>query len=81
MTTDNTAHERSPLGQELAALNSTVYRDKNKRHKRSGNTFCGICYGALPRRLQNALYKQIGAGYMEAVEEATTYLRERGYIL
>jgi hypothetical protein len=46
---------------------------KEKHPKRS---FCYRCYTALPFEMRQELYKQMGAGYEEAFEEAAKYLTE-----
>lgn len=45
------------------------------RVKRERQSFCGTCYRALPKDLQNRLYRRIGQGYEEAHAEARAILR------
>lgn len=42
--------------------------------KKVRQSFCGGCYGALPRRVQRDLYQLIGNGYEDAFAEALTHL-------
>jgi hypothetical protein len=44
------------------------------RVKRSGQTFCGGCYHALPLPARTALYRRVGEGYEEAYAAAVRIL-------
>ena len=44
------------------------------RGKKSGKSFCYICYNKLPKEMRNPLYQRIGDGYEEAYEDAVEYL-------
>jgi hypothetical protein len=42
--------------------------------KRRAQTFCRACYFSLPRPMQLALYRHVGAGYEQAYMNAAIYL-------
>ena len=44
--------------------------------KARNQTFCTTCYFKLPREMRARLYKRMGHGYEEAVDEAKAYLKE-----
>ena len=46
-----------------------------ERPKKSGFSFCYRCYRTLPVDMQRALYRRMGDGYEEAVNEACQYLQ------
>lgn len=74
----NVVHEDSPLGRAMSELNGTVCRCK--RHKAARQTFCKVCYYALPIQIRRDLYKGVGEGYIEAYDAAVEHLTEGGYI-
>ena len=43
--------------------------------KQHNQTFCTTCYFNLPREMRPTLYKRMGRGYEEAVDEAKEVLR------
>lgn len=45
------------------------------RAKKPNNSFCFRCYKALPADMQKALYRRMGDGYEEAVDDACGYLQ------
>jgi len=47
------------------------------KKKEPMRVFCLDCYMKLPVKQQHALYKKIGAGFSEAVEAATNWLKDR----
>lgn len=59
---------RELLGTTCPACNGT---------KKTRQTLCGRCYHALPKNMQMALYRYVGAGYEEAYEAAVKFLRNR----
>lgn len=65
-----TADRRAELIAELQATKCTSCFGVKKR----AQTFCGFCYHALPREMQTALYRRVGAGYQEARDAAVACL-------
>ena len=46
------------------------------RKKKSGMTFCYICYKSLSRDMQKKLYQRMGDGYEDAVDAACIHLQQ-----
>lgn len=46
------------------------------RPKKPRNTFCYLCYKALPADMQKDLYLRLGEGYEQAVDEACKHLQQ-----
>jgi len=46
------------------------------REKLKGNSLCRQCYKALPDEMQKALYRKLGHGYEEALDDAVKWLQE-----
>lgn len=44
------------------------------REKRRKMAFCGLCFNLLPDRMQDDLYKRVGAGFEAAYEAAADWL-------
>jgi hypothetical protein len=55
--------------QIIASLRSVLCPGCGKA-KKSRQLFCYVCFMALPAGRRSALYKLVGEGYEEAVEEA-----------
>lgn len=47
------------------------------RNKRPKQSFCSLCYFALPKWLQSDLYRTIGNGYEQAYQQAAAFVDER----
>jgi hypothetical protein len=43
--------------------------------KKPNTTFCTKCYFRLPHGMRQALYRRLGDGYADAVQEAKDFLR------
>lgn len=71
-TSDGTAREKQ-LVRELAGIECAGCGNP----KEPGKTYCRKCYYRLPPRLRSALYKRIGAGYLEVCDEAAAFLKAR----
>ena len=52
-----------------------------KGSKKDGHTFCNSCYWKLPKVHQVAIYRRLGDGYEEAVDDAIEYLRSRRIVV
>jgi hypothetical protein len=48
-----------------------------RQPKVSNRSFCGRCYHALPKNMQNDLWRRFGSGYEGAFAAAQAWLRER----
>ena len=46
------------------------------RDKKIGFAFCYKCYSSLPNDIQRELYRKMGEGFEEAVDEAVKYLTD-----
>lgn len=43
--------------------------------KAKGRSFCGPCYGRLSEEMRKALYRNFGAGYSAAYDDAKKWLK------
>jgi hypothetical protein len=60
---------------KILAGNECPYCDGPKQR---GYAFCYDCYFSLPKDLKNGLYRKIGQGFEEAVDEALGWMEVWG---
>jgi hypothetical protein len=66
--------EQRQTARALAASLDSNHCPGCSGYKRRHMSFCGRCYGKLPRAIQRRLYARIGCGYESAHESAIAAL-------
>ncbi|MBI3654141.1 MAG: hypothetical protein HY231_24175 [Acidobacteria bacterium] len=66
-------HQNSLRGQAIEELQSNQCVCGER--KKSGNSFCHLCYFRLPPKMRQALYRTFSDGYAEDYDAAKDYLK------